>query len=61
MRWFKLNLEGRVLYVACVINLIVAAILASDGQYAAIFSGLMAAFCNICSYNKRYQLDDGTK
>lgn len=61
MRWFKLNMEGRILYVACIINLIVAAVLASSGQYSAIFSGLMAAFCNICSYNERYQIDGKTK
>jgi hypothetical protein len=43
------------LLIACVVNLIVAFILASSGSYMAVFSIVMSAWCAIWTYNPRYQ------
>jgi len=55
-RWSDLNLGGRVLFVACLINLWVAIVLAHAGEWSCIFSAFMAAFCGLCSYNSRYKI-----
>lgn len=54
-KWSNLNTSGRVLFVACVINLWVAITLAWAGNTMCLFSAFMAAFCGLCSYNKKYQ------
>lgn len=56
--WRHLNLQGRVLAMFCVINMIIAVIQVTHGSYASVFSTLMAAFCGVCTYNPRYHLYD---
>lgn len=55
-RWSDLNLGGRVLFVACLINLWIAIVLAHAGSWSCIFSAFMAAFCGLSSYNSKYKI-----
>lgn len=56
--WRHLNLQGRVLAVFCVINMLIAVIQVKHGSYASVFSTLMAAFCGVCTYIPRYHKFD---
>jgi hypothetical protein len=56
--WRVLNNGGRILAVACVINMWIAILLAHRGEWSSIFSVVMAAFCGMMTYNKRYQYKD---
>jgi hypothetical protein len=56
--WRTLNNAGRLLTICCVINVIVAVILANSGSYFAIFSMIMAMGCGISTYNPKYQYHD---
>ena len=56
--WKNTNFKGKVLVIACVINLIVAVTLAKEGSYVAIFSIMMAAWCGLWTYHPHYQHQD---
>lgn len=56
--WRNLNTRGKTLSIACVVNMWVAVYLATEGAWLCLFSGLMAAFCGIMTYDKRYQHQD---
>lgn len=56
--WHKLNTRGKVLAIACCINMWVAVVLAMDGKWASIFSVFVAMICGISTCNKRYQHED---
>lgn len=53
-RWSQLNSVGKLLWICCVINVYVAAVLAMDGHSSAILSIIVAAFCGLSTYNKKY-------
>ena len=53
--WSSLNLMGKVLAVACVINVICAIVFLKAGDYSCIFSMLMAAVCGLSTYRAKYQ------
>jgi hypothetical protein len=56
--WKNLNLKGKIL-VACVfMNMYVSIIYATTGSYVALFPALIAMYCGISTYNKRYQYQD---
>ena len=54
--WSNLNSRGKLLYVACWINLFVATTLAWSGEWMCIFSAVMAMMCSFCTYDPKYQL-----
>lgn len=56
--WKNLNLKGKLMLIGCVINLVVAVIIAKEGSYFAIFSACMAAWCGMWTYHPRYQHQD---
>lgn len=56
--WSNLNLQGRVLVCACVVNLIIAIVLATEGKMMCLFSAAMAVFCGLMSYCSKYQTID---
>lgn len=56
--WNKLNLKGQIMVIGCIINVIIAVILAREGSYMAIFSIVMAAWCGIWTYHPHYQYKD---
>ena len=56
--WRILNFKGRMMVLACVINLIIAVILAKEGSYVAVFSIVMAAWCGMWTYHAHYQHQD---
>ena len=56
--WRNANQKGKLLIVGCVINIIVAVILARSGSYMAIFSIVMAAYCGMLTYHPHYQYQD---
>jgi hypothetical protein len=56
--WKNLNLRGRMMTIACIINLILAVILAKDGSYIAVFSIVMAGWCGMWTYHTHYQHHD---
>lgn len=58
--WKTLNSKGHILTICCVLNVIVAIILAREGDYMCVFSIIMAAFCGMATYHKRYQYLDAT-
>ncbi len=58
--WRNLNNKGKMLAVACIINVIVAVILARGGSYMAVFSIIMAAWCGLWTYFPHYQHKDAT-
>lgn len=53
--WHVLNTRGKVLAVACCINMWVAVVLAIDGRWESVFSVAVAMICGMCTYKKRYQ------
>ena len=53
--WRNLNLMGRVLVIACILNVICAVILLRANDYMCIFSTIMAAVCGLSTYQKKYQ------
>jgi hypothetical protein len=56
--WCVLNLKGKILVVACCLNLLVAVVLATEGKWSCIFSFIVAMFCGVCTYDKQYQHQD---
>ena len=56
--WRDLNFQGRMLLVACIINVMVAVYFASIGDIFAVFSICMAAWCGLWTYHPRYQHQD---
>ena len=56
--WSNLNSKGKMLVIGCIINVIVAVILARGGSYMAVFSIIMAAWCGLWTYNSHYQHKD---
>lgn len=56
--WRVLNTNGRALAVACVINMWCAVYMAVEGSWMCVFSVVMAAFCGMMTYSKRYQHQD---
>lgn len=56
--WRNLNIQGRCLVVACLLNAWVAVVLAIAGQWSSIFSIFVAAFCGMLTYKKRYRHQD---
>ncbi len=56
--WRDLNFQGRILLIACIINVIMAVFFASKGDSFAIFSIIMAAWCGIFTYHPKYQHQD---
>lgn len=57
-QWGNLNIQGKLLYVACLINLCIALYLANVGEWMCLFSAFMAAFCGLSTYNIRYIMVD---
>ena len=53
--WRDLNFQGRILLVACIINVVVAVYFASIGDSFAVFSIVMAAWCGMFTYHPKYQ------
>lgn len=53
--WSCLNLTGKILAVACVINVICAIIFLKAGDYSCIFSMSMAAVCGLSTFGRKYQ------
>lgn len=53
-RWSKLNSIGKLLWICCVLNVYVAFVLAMQGEYSSIFSIVIAAFCGLSTYRKKY-------
>ncbi len=53
--WYILNSRGKILYVACLINLCVSVIIANAGDWTCLFSVAMALLCAINTFNTRYQ------
>lgn len=56
--WKNLNFKGHLLTIGCIINLVVAIILAKEGSYMAVFSIVMAAWCGLWTYSPHYQHQD---
>ena len=56
--WLNLNLKGKIIAVACFVNIVVAIILAMDGKWSCIFSFSVSMFCAFCTYNDAYQYKD---
>lgn len=56
--WRDLNFQGRILLIACIINVMIAVFFASKGDNFAIFSIIMAAWCGIWTYHPKYQHQD---
>lgn len=56
--WRNLNFLGKAFALACILNIICAVVSAKEGSYWAIFSTVMAAYCGLMTYNKRYQYQD---
>mgnify|MGYP003344153500 CR=1 FL=1 len=56
--WKYLNSKGRLLIVACIINMICAITMAREGSWLSVYSVAMAAFCGLMTYSKRYQIQD---
>ena len=56
--WCVLNIKGKVLVVACCLNMFVAVVLAMDGKWSCIFSVIVAMFCGVCTYDEQYQHQD---
>lgn len=59
--WSNLNLQGRVLVCACVVNLSVAIVLAMEGKMMCLFSAAMAVLCGLMSFCDKYQTIDHLK
>ena len=56
--WRYLNVHGKCLIVACLLNMWIAVVLAMDGHWSSVFSVVVAAFCGLLTYRKRYQHQD---
>ena len=56
--WRRLNFNGKVLAISCLVNLTIAIILALGGSAMAIFSMIIAAYCGMVTYHPRYQYQD---
>lgn len=56
--WRNLNFKGKLMSIGCIINVIVAVILAQKGSYMAVFSIVMAAWCGVWTYHPHYQYKD---
>ena len=56
--WHLLNTRGKILAVACCINMWVAVVLAVDGEWSSIFSVIVAMICGLCTFKKRYKHQD---
>lgn len=54
--WRDLNTKGKMLFVACLLNMYAAGVTAWAGSWFCVFSVLMAAFCGIMTYSKKYQI-----
>ena len=52
--WSKLNHEGRFLLICCIVNILVSLVSVLGGNYAWIFSILIAMFCGLSTYNSKY-------
>lgn len=53
-RWSQLNSIGKLLWICCVLNVYISAVLAMDGETGAIYSILIAAFCGLSTYRTKY-------
>ena len=53
--WRYLNLGGKLLIIACLINICCMVVFVQAHSYMCIFSGFMAMFCGLSTYNKKYQ------
>lgn len=56
--WYSLNIKGKMLWVACVVNIACAVTLAFGGSSMAVFSIIMAAYCGMITFQPRYQYQD---
>ena len=56
--WRTLNSRGKLLAFCCIINLVIALLLAMDGSYMGIFSIIMAAFCGMATFSPRSKYMD---
>jgi hypothetical protein len=56
--WRILNFKGKLMVIACIINVVVAVILAREGSLAAILSIITAAWCGMWTYHTHYQHED---
>lgn len=56
--WRNLNFKGKVMSIGCVLNVIAAVILATEGSWLALFSITMAAWCGMWTYHTHYQYKD---
>ena len=59
--WSALNLKGKILAVACCFNLWVAFVIAMKGDWSCVVSFVVAMFCGLSTYNKRYQHIDANE
>lgn len=55
MSWHRLNTKGKLLYVACLLNMYSAGVTAWKGSWFCVFSVVMAAFCGIMTYQDRFR------
>lgn len=53
--WNAANGRGKTLIVCCVLNMVVAVILAQSGSYMSVFSVAMSMFCGISSFASKNQ------
>ena len=53
--WRYLNTKGRMLLVACLINMYVCIVIALEGSWFCLFPVGMAAFCGMMTYHKKYR------
>ena len=54
--WRYLNLQGRLLLLACCLNVYAAVVMAIGGSWMCVFSICMAAFCGLMTYCRKYQI-----
>ncbi len=56
--WRNLNFKGKAMVVGCILNVIAAVIMATEGSWMALFSITMAAWCGMWTYHPHYQHQD---
>lgn len=56
--WRNLNLQGKLLVIGCIINFIMAVVLAKQGSMMAVFCIVMSAWCGLWTYHPHYQHKD---
>ena len=54
--WRELNTKGRMLVIACCLNMYAAVVMAMEGSWWSVFSVCMAMFCGMMTYNTRYRI-----